>query len=369
MVNRSDCSGGYYRRDGKVEQYTRKHDSLPVDLVRRHFQATRTGHVIGLHATRYCPDGVCRSQWGATDIDRHKPTDDARANGRAALTWHRRFISLGFYPLLIDSNGSGGFRNIVIFKAPVVTRDVYCLFRWLTQDWAELGLPRRPEIFPSKPEINPPGSKSRSFGPWLRIPGRHHKRPHHWTRVWDDNHKRWLAGNAAIDAILATTGDDPGLIPAEALTVDPPAHSVGTPRRTITLRATPQPQQEHPADQHSDSADGSTDERHVVSSSEPDNSPPAGLVRRAERALRYLGRGARDESGHEYASDYDLWLKVGMALHELGDAGLPLWIAWSRKCPAKFDEEACRSKWSTFTRAGGVTIGWLYAQAKRRGWK
>jgi len=40
----------------------------------------------------------------------------------------------------------------------------------------------------------------------LRLPGRHHTRPH-YTRVWNDEpyaEPRWLDGHDAIDRLLAT---------------------------------------------------------------------------------------------------------------------------------------------------------------------
>ena len=185
LVNRRDCFGYYavIRREVKPNTFKLRIGQQLSDIrILRHLTAENTGHVLGLHTTRYFPDGVCRSKWGATDLDFHDDHDDSAANLRAALDWHERLTTLGFHALLVDSNGRGGYRNMVIFDGPVVTSKVYHFFRWLVGDWQELGLPVRPETFPKQPEISPPGSDHGSFGNWLRIPGRHHKRDH-WTRI------------------------------------------------------------------------------------------------------------------------------------------------------------------------------------------
>src|SRR5262249_4061248 len=106
MVTRTDIWGSYYfsRRTGEVETMTspRKADRdkglvLTDDLIFRHFRATGTTGIIGVHSTAWAPDG-CRSLWGGTDIDAHDETDDPEANWQAALHWHRRLIDLGFHP-------------------------------------------------------------------------------------------------------------------------------------------------------------------------------------------------------------------------------------------------------------------------------
>lgn len=70
--------------------------------------------------------------------------------------------------------------------------------------------------------------------------------------------------------------------------------------------------------------------------------------------------------------DYDLWLKVGMALHSWtkngGGDGLGLWLLWS-KGSEKFEAGACEGKWDTFRREdGGVTVASLRYWAKTAGW-
>jgi len=58
------------------------------------------------------------------------------------------------------------------------------------------------------------------------------------------------------------------------------------------------------------------------------------------------------------ADDYDAWVKVGMALHSVGDESLlGDWIHWSAGS-GKFEAGVCEAKWRTFN-GHGVTLGTL----------
>lgn len=59
--------------------------------------------------------------------------------------------------------------------------------------------------------------------------------------------------------------------------------------------------------------------------------------------------------------NYSDWLRVGMALRHLGDAGLALWENWSKRRRG-YEEGACSAKWDTFDPCNsgeGVTVGSL----------
>lgn len=60
------------------------------------------------------------------------------------------------------------------------------------------------------------------------------------------------------------------------------------------------------------------------------------------------------------ADDYDSWVRVGMALHSVGDdALLQDWISWSATS-GKFEPGVCEAKWRTFNSdTGGVGLGTL----------
>ena len=69
------------------------------------------------------------------------------------------------------------------------------------------------------------------------------------------------------------------------------------------------------------------------------------------------------------ADGYDIWLKVGAAMHL---AGMPVedWIKWSERCPEKFEEGVCEVKWETFSRTEGevASLGSVFFLAKEAGW-
>jgi hypothetical protein len=223
LVNRVDCWGGYWQgQDGTVNRMTRPaltrrgQASLTGAVLVQHFQARRPDDVVGLHTT----SPANTSLWGALDIDYHGLGSTApEANERAALGWHNQLASDGFRPLLLDSNGSGGFHLWLIFDRPVRTPRLFHFLRTLAADHVRHGLPVRPEHFPKQPEVAPPGRPG-EHGNWLRIPGRHHSRPGHWSRVWDGS--RWLDGAAAVASLLSRTGDPAELVPDVPLPPPPP---------------------------------------------------------------------------------------------------------------------------------------------------
>lgn len=75
----------------------------------------------------------------------------------------------------------------------------------------------------------------------------------------------------------------------------------------------------------------------------------------ADRARDYLSRISTS-----LADDYDEWVKVGMALHSVGDDGLLQdWISWSA-ASGKFEPGVCEAKWRSFNGSGGVGLGTLF---------
>ena len=76
----------------------------------------------------------------------------------------------------------------------------------------------------------------------------------------------------------------------------------------------------------------------------------------ADRARAYLANIPA-----AITDDYDEWVKVGMALHSIGDDSLLAdWIQWSA-ASGKFKAGECEAKWSTFkSDSGGVGLGTLF---------
>ncbi|HEY1187147.1 MAG TPA: phage/plasmid primase, P4 family [Gemmata sp.] len=232
IVNRSDRCGAYFVRDGKTSTYTapaKGPRSGHVDhrLLARHFRATDTAHVVGAHALG--ADGC--GKWAGVDIDAHPGTvADPVANERFARSVFERLVGIGFKPLLTESNGAGGYHVRALLADPVPGDRLFAFGRWLVRDSAKFGFAKPPEAFPKQPKID----DETKYGNWLRLPGRHHSREF-WSRVWDGG--AWLDGAAAVEHVLALTGDSPELIPAEALEQPvAPAPVARAPRATGAAR-------------------------------------------------------------------------------------------------------------------------------------
>lgn len=210
LVNRRDAWGNYLpfaERTDTRKAKTKKGD-LNLAVLERHFKGVEVGDVIGLHTTS--PDQTCR--WCGIDLDQHnEDAVDGRkeANFRVVLTLCDRLKQHGMSPLLIDSNGNGGYHIWVYFTIPVATSVVYAYISSVVADWQAMGLEEPPETFPKQAQIGAGG-----FGNWLRLPGRHHTRDH-YTRVWDDESEQWLEGEDAIDAILSWRSSPPPEAPRE----------------------------------------------------------------------------------------------------------------------------------------------------------
>jgi hypothetical protein len=224
LVNRTDAWGAYrpFHRRQSGAALTQKGELTQATLV-RHYEGAQVADLVGLHTT----SARNSSRWLAIDIDWHGPRDPEKQRqlrGAARALW-KRARALAFDPLLIASNGKGGYHVILIFDRPVPTEQVHAFARWLVRDWQALGLTDPPEVFPKQARLGP-GVK---YGNWLRLPGRHHTAPY-FSEVWTGRH--WASGEAAIRLILAARGVSPDRIPAEALqaaAVPPQAAPAPTP--------------------------------------------------------------------------------------------------------------------------------------------
>ena len=57
---------------------------------------------------------------------------------------------------------------------------------------------------------------------------------------------------------------------------------------------------------------------------------------------------------------WDEWTRIGMAAHAASggdEAAYEAWVAWSGKCEAKHDEEACRERWDHWARSPADRLG------------
>jgi hypothetical protein len=201
LVNRTDRWGEYPAAGG---QATARGTLTPARLA-RHFRATGRADLLGLHTAG--PDN--QSLGGAIDIDVHGPGgNDPAVTLAAALHWYTRLADYGFTPLLYSSNGAGGYHLRLLLAGPADAAAVHHFLKRLTADHRQLGLAAPPECFPKQPDVR---RCAKGLGNWLRVPGRHHKEDF-WSSVWGGPGV-WLEAGAAVDHLLAVTGDDPALLP------------------------------------------------------------------------------------------------------------------------------------------------------------
>ena len=209
LVNRRDVWSQYTLRGDRIsvvmlpkpESRALGADMVTLQKLRRHFAGRSRSHLIGLHAI----SDHNTAKWFAVDVDLHDPTaanagEVAAANLAACLTWAERLRENLFDPCLIDSNGEGGYHLWALLDREYPLADVFEFVWALCADWANLGLPRRPEVFPPKAHEDP-GHLHYA----LRLPGRHHTN-HHYSRVWNFDsidETEWLEGADAIEALVS----------------------------------------------------------------------------------------------------------------------------------------------------------------------
>jgi hypothetical protein len=199
LVNRTDRCGEYddegpknFPKNGPRAGY------LDHARLVRHFRASDRYSVVGVHALG--PDSSGR--WGGWDFDCHDGTAaDPVANEKYAVRIHDRLTELGIDPLLTSSDGVGGYHCRAVFETPIPGPVLYRFARWAVADFSAHGLIAVPEAYPKQKSL----TETARWGNWLRLPGRHYKRPH-WSRVWDG--RRWLDGTAAVKHILSIKSAD-----------------------------------------------------------------------------------------------------------------------------------------------------------------
>lgn len=221
LVNRKDVWGQYTkmsereRRESKrgykaltlPQKKMRGKDMVTDEKLNRHFGSLKRHHLIGLHTKS--AENTCR--WFAIDIDLHDPEaaeaeDCARRNFAAALGWWETLQQKGHDPLLLDSNGAGGFHIWTLLAEPAPAADVFGFADELVSDWEQRNLDTAPETYPKSAKLE--GDK---LGAWLRLPGLHHSRDH-FTKVWSGEDwldDPWLEGEAAIDMMIGATAGSP----------------------------------------------------------------------------------------------------------------------------------------------------------------
>jgi hypothetical protein len=208
LVNRRDVWSQYTIKNGEVgvvmlpikERRKAGTDMVTLNKLRRHFAGRAVSHLIGLHAI----SDHSTAKWFAIDIDMHDENvidadEVASSNWYAAQGWCRILREAGLDPILMDSNGVGGYHIWVLLDREYPLADVFDYADRLRSNWESFGLPRRPEIFPPKRKVD---EDDLPYG--LRLPGRHHTRKH-FTRIWNFDslgENEWLEGGEAIEYMM-----------------------------------------------------------------------------------------------------------------------------------------------------------------------
>lgn len=69
------------------------------------------------------------------------------------------------------------------------------------------------------------------------------------------------------------------------------------------------------------------------------------------------------------AEDRNLWIKIGMAIKShYGEPGFDVWNEWS-KTGSSYDFRAAKAAWRSFKVNGGLSIGSIFYEAKRNGFR
>lgn len=87
-----------------------------------------------------------------------------------------------------------------------------------------------------------------------------------------------------------------------------------------------------------------------------------------------LVQAALDTLPNSYADMYDLWIRVGLAIHAFDPSirGLLLWRQFSERCREKAALTHFEYRWRTFGRRNTgrqITVRWLFAEARNHGWR
>ena len=210
IVNRRDVWSQYTIKNDRIsvvmlpikERRKLGTDMVTLTKLERHFSGRSPAHLIGLHSIS--DHATCK--WFAIDIDLHdenvRNADEIiEANKTALFAWAGRLRDMGMDPLVMDSNGEGGYHIWVLLDDEYPLGRAFDFVDSIRADWQDFGLPRKPEVFPPKRAVGPD-----DLPYTLRLAGRHHTRPH-YTRVFnfdfaDEN--EWLDGGDAIEAMMAT---------------------------------------------------------------------------------------------------------------------------------------------------------------------
>ena len=350
-INRVDRYVRYKELSGRAKGNCFADHELHYHHLVEHFNGHKLSHLLAPYSTS--PNDTCK--WIGFDFDFHEtekkackdPETIKARNLQAALRVYDALRKLGFRPLLVNSNGNGGYHVWVFFAEPIPSDLAYHFGRWMVRNWDRWGFQDQPEFFPKQPFLGLSKTGEPALGNVLRLPGRHHTREY-WTMAW--NGTAWVSGESAIQLVLKCVGDDPALIPPK-IKVNAAAQAAQRAKRIARRTATAQ---------RFDAAGGTFDGHDLTGIS-------TDLIR---DALAHLGPEYRDAYNRDENWGKMGWIEVGLALSSLGEEGLALWDEWSQNSP-KYREDDCKERWATFKgdRQSPITVASIFHWAAKEGWQ
>lgn len=244
LPNRFDVWGAYIPENRRIvdkptvwtapAKTRRGVEQLSVQHLAQHFTARHAGDVIGLHTTG--PENT--SRWFGLDFDVHDECGDAidaqREAVGAAFAWCTDVLGERFSLLLEDSNGNGGRHLWGYFEEPVPTPALFVYLSAIAGEcFAATGC--RPETYPKQPRLGLTKTGAQQVGNWLRLPGRHHTKPH-WSRLaWPGG--AWQSGGGAARMLFDWPASDPSAVPPldayAAIETPPPARRQQFPKLLV----------------------------------------------------------------------------------------------------------------------------------------
>lgn len=302
MVNRTDRFG-LYLADGSVVTES--------NLEKHNLEAFFAGKFsAGLHTTS--PKNTCR--WIAFDIDSDDKSNHQAENWILAERLVHAARQHDLRCLVEDSNGVDRYHVWIIFDRPVPSVAAYDLAEEIRVEAEALC-----EVFPKQPSLEPG-----QIGNWLRLPGKHPRRPH-VSRFWDEEKRDWGGPEIMLEAPINEMRD------------------------FMLGENPPEPE------------------------SEPGNPAPANLADLADVISALEAIPNTPETYEKLRTNsYDLWFKVVAALALYGDDAKASTLRWS-EAYERHDIAAFERKWRQCQnpkRRGKVTGKTIIQIAQKHfGWK
>jgi hypothetical protein len=88
----------------------------------------------------------------------------------------------------------------------------------------------------------------------------------------------------------------------------------------------------------------------------PDKINNPETIKRVKKALESLP--------YHFVDNYSDWIKIGLALYNLGNEGLILWDEWSKKS-SKYESGVCESTWERFS-PREISLGSIFYYAEKK---